>query len=372
MRRFRVIVSVCALLATAAAPAFAGPLDGLTDAQIAARFAPRLVLHADERYAPTSADELLALGATLVNRSGGLVQAAPLSATALPVGSSCSGGLPCAYALRLGCGLTASTPCPVPTGTPRLIYARVVRRHPAKGTAPGWLTRPDARMPYPGLEVVVQYWFYSLVDDWHSTQRSVAIPGAGTVRMPGIHQHHEGDWEAVTVGMSADRPLFVDWSAHCAGEWKPFAGSTLVADPGGGRTHPVSWVALGSHANLPTPVTARPRWWNCDPRVATFVHQRVQAVIGAVAVAALGSRLDDALGILDRPGSGTPQAFPLALVKRTSWPMTFPGIWGGRERMEVGPAGRALSWSPPTPTLQPLWRNPLATIFGDASRSRGR
>src|SRR5580765_7769996 len=202
MRRFRVILGVCALLATAAVPAFAGTLDGLTDAQIAVRFAPRLVLHADERYAPTSADELLALGAALVNRSGGLVQAAPLLPAALPVGSSCSGGLPCAYALRLGCGLTAGTPCPVPTGTPRLIYARVVRRHPANGTAPGWLTRPDPRMPYPGLEVVVQYWFYSLVDDWHSTQRSVAVPGAGTVRMPGIHQHHEGDWEAVTVGMS--------------------------------------------------------------------------------------------------------------------------------------------------------------------------
>ncbi len=60
MRRVRVIVGVCALLAACAAPpAFAGTLDSLTDAQIAARFAPRLVLHADERYAPTSADELL-------------------------------------------------------------------------------------------------------------------------------------------------------------------------------------------------------------------------------------------------------------------------------------------------------------------------
>ncbi len=65
--------------------------------------------------------------------------------------------------------------------------------------------------------------------------------------------------------MSADRPLFVDWSAHCAGEWRPFAGATLVADPGGERTHPVSWVALGSHANLPAPVTARPRWWKLRP-----------------------------------------------------------------------------------------------------------
>ena len=356
----------------AAAPAFAGTLDGLTDAQIAERFAPRLVLHADERYAPTSADELLALGATLVNRWAASCRRLPCRSAALPVGSSCSGGLPCAYALRFG--LRADCEQALSRARRRSPPDLRARRAPppGEGTAPGWLAQPDARMPYPGLEVVVQYWLYSLVDDWHSTQRSVAIPGAGTVRMPGIHQHHEGDWEAVTVGMSADRPLFVDWSAHCAGEWRPFAGATLVADPGGERTHPVSWVALGSHANLPTPVTARPRWWNCDPRVATFVHQRVQAVIGAVAVAALGSRLDDALGILDRAGSGTPQAFPLALVNRTTWPMTFPGIWGGRERMEVGPAGRALGWSPPTPTLQPLWRNPLTTIFGDASRSRGR
>ena len=79
------------------------------------------------------------------------------------------------------------------------------------------VTRPRARLPLaearrmracpiPGLEVVVQYWLYSLVDDWHSTPRSVSVPGAGTVRLPGINQHHEGDWEAVTVGMSADRP----------------------------------------------------------------------------------------------------------------------------------------------------------------------
>jgi hypothetical protein len=373
MLRMRVIAGICALLgAFAAQPAFAGTVDGLTDAQIAARFAPRLVLHADERYTPTSTDELLALGAALVDRAGVVVRPAPLSPGVLPTGSSCSGGLPCAFALRLGCGLSPATPCPAPAGTPRLIYARVVRRHPVRGTAPGWITVPDPRMPYPNLEVVVQYWMYFLVDDWHSTRRTLPVPGAGSVRMPGINQHHEGDWEAVTVGASADKPLFVDWSAHCAGEWRPFSGATRVADAGGERTHPVSWVALGSHANLPTPSTARPRWWNCDPRTATFVHQRAQAVIGPVAVAALGSRLDDALGILDRAGSGTAQVFPLALVNRTTWPMSFPGIWGGRERIEVGPVGRNLGYSPPTPTLQPLWRNPLTTIFGDASRSRGR
>ena len=50
MRRVRVIVGACALLAACAAPpALAGTLDSLTDAQIAARFAPRLVLHPEER-----------------------------------------------------------------------------------------------------------------------------------------------------------------------------------------------------------------------------------------------------------------------------------------------------------------------------------
>ena len=373
VRRLCVVLAACGLLAALGAPAaFGGTLDSLTDAQIAARFAPRLVLHPAEQYAPTSADELLALGATLVDRNGALVRAAPLTPAALPAGNSCSGGLPCAWALRLDCGLVASRPCPAPADAPRLIYARVVRRHPARGVPPGWLARPDVRMPYPGLEVVVQYWLYSLADDWRSTPRGITLPGGRKVQLPGIHQHHEGDWEAVTVGLSADIPLFVDWSAHCAGEWRPFAGATLVADAGGERTHPVSWVALGSHANLPAPVTARPRWWRCDPRVATFVHQRVDTLIGPVAATALGERLDDALGIYDRPGSGAPQTLPLALVNRITWPMTFPGIWGGRERVEVGPASRALGWSPPTPTLQRLWRDPLATIFGDAGRSRGR
>jgi hypothetical protein len=373
MRRLRVILSAWALVAACAVPpAPAGTLDGLTDAQIAARFAPRLVLHPAERYAPTSADELLALGAMLVGRDGSLVRPAPLTPSTLPVGSSCSGGLPCAYALRLDCGLVASKPCPAPADAPRLLYARVVRRHPAIGSAPGWFVQPDAHLPFPALEVVVQYWMYALVDDWRSTPRGVTLPGGRRIQLPGIHQHHEGDWEALTVGLSADKPLFVDWSAHCAGEWRPFAEASLVADAGGERTHPVTWIALGSHANLPAPLTSRPRWWRCDPRVATFVHQRVDAVIGPLAATALGSHLDDLLGILDRAGAGIPQPFPLTLVTRLTWPMTFPGIWGGRQRIDVGPTGRAIGWSPPTPTLQKLWRDPIATIFGDAGRSRGR
>ena len=372
MRRLRLTVCALALsLACGVQPALGGILDGLTDAQIAERFAPRLVLHANERYRPTSADELLALGAALVDRSGAIVHPPPLSPALLPTGSSCVGGLPCAYAVRLGCGLVAAKPCPAPAASPPLIYARVVRRHPPAGSAPSWFSSPAPSMPFPALEIIVQYWLYSLVDDWHSTPRSVTLPGGRRFTLPGVHQHHEGDWEAITVGMTADRPLFVDWSAHCAGQWRPFTAATLVGGAGAARTHPVSWVALGSHANLPAAVTERPRWWRCDPRVATFVHQRVERAIGPVATAAIGSHLDDALGIYDRAGAGLPQAYPIALVNRLVWPMSFPGIWGGREQVEVGPARRVLGWSPPTPSLQKLWRDPLATIFADAGRSRG-
>ena len=148
MRRLCVILGAWALLgAGVVQPAAAGTLNGLGDAQIAARFAPRLVLHPAERYAPTSADELLALGATLVGRDGSLLRPAPLSAAALPIGSSCAGGLPCAYALRLDCGLVASRPCPAPTDarpTPPSVPPRHLGRcpRPRSGSVPGRVCRP--------------------------------------------------------------------------------------------------------------------------------------------------------------------------------------------------------------------------------------
>ena len=139
--------------------------------------------------------------------------------------------------------------------------------------------------------------------------------------------------------MSADRPLFVDWSAHCAGEWRPFAGATLVADAGGERTHPVSWVALGSHANLPAAG---------DRATALVALRPARRDVRAPARRAPSSARRDAgasatawttrSASTTAPGAGAPQAFPLALVNRITWPMTFPGIWGGRERIEVGPA----------------------------------
>ena len=221
------------------------------------------------------------------------------------------------------------------------MYARVVRRHPARGQRSRLARRGRTRAcPIPGSRSSCSTGSTRSSTTGARRRAASRCPAGAGCTLPGIHQYHEGDWEAVTVGLSADRPLFVDWSAHCAGEWRPFAGATLVADAGGERTHPVSWIALGSHANLPAAVTARPRWWRCDPRVATFVHQRVEAhdrIRRDASPSATASTTRS--GSSTAPGSGAPQAFPLALVNRLTWPMTFPGIWGGRERIEVGPAG---------------------------------
>ena len=59
-------------------------------------------------------------------------------------------------------------------------------------------------------------------------------------------QAHEGDWEMVTVLVRNGRPVTVGYSQHCTGERRPWA----AVERWQGSTHPVVYVAAGSHANL--------------------------------------------------------------------------------------------------------------------------
>ena len=59
-----------------------------------------------------------------------------------------------------------------------------------------------------------------------------------------IWQAHEGDWEAVNVVLSEDeQPQFVGYSQHCLGQRRAWSSTPLLG------THPVVYVAAGSHAN---------------------------------------------------------------------------------------------------------------------------
>jgi hypothetical protein len=90
---------------------------------------------------------------------------------------------------------------------------------------------PDANAR---IQTVLQYWFFYYLDDWRNS-----------LTRPTLWQIHEGDWETALVALvTHDRPLAVAYSQHLGGVVRPWA-----AVPRRGGTHPLDYVALGSHAN---------------------------------------------------------------------------------------------------------------------------
>jgi hypothetical protein len=151
-----------------------------------------------------------------------------------------------------------------------------------------------ARRALGGEEVtrIVQYWLFYLYDCW------IADTPLGR-----LVQEHEADWEAITIGLSDDRPLFVAYSSHCGGEWLPWrdapveareprgpgssdwearplendvasgrwypneeaAGRELLRAMNHERTHPAVMVAEGSQAMYPAGHDRRaPNWVKCS------------------------------------------------------------------------------------------------------------
>ncbi len=107
-------------------------------------------------------------------------------------------------------------------------YGRVVRETDGEGNA--W--------------VFLQYHFFYAFNDWR-----LAANG---------FNHHEGDWEMVTVALKNDTPHSVLLSQHGAGDIEPWENMIKAQDKNGNDTmHPVIYVALGSHANYSKPDVIR-------------------------------------------------------------------------------------------------------------------
>ena len=159
-----------------------------SDAVLLARHAPVVVLHPDERSAPTNVEGFLA-DADLV---GGRYDLR---------GCSARDGL-----AALQCYDDADAPAaPV-------VYGAVFRA---------------------GGRIALQYWLFHAFDLW-----SPFVP-----QSPDYWKLHEGDWEAVTVLLDATgRPTEVGTSRHCGGARRAWA----KVEKRGAR--PVVYSALGSHA----------------------------------------------------------------------------------------------------------------------------
>jgi hypothetical protein len=91
---------------------------------------------------------------------------------------------------------------------------------------------------------ILQYHFFYAFNDWRLAANGI--------------NHHEGDWEMVAVYLKNDSPYAALLSQHGVGYIEKWKTTIKVADPTGNETtHPVIYVALGSHANYSKPGVVR-------------------------------------------------------------------------------------------------------------------
>jgi hypothetical protein len=91
---------------------------------------------------------------------------------------------------------------------------------------------------------ILQYHFFYAFNDWRLAANGM--------------NHHEGDWEMAAVYLKNDAPYAVLFSQHGAGNIEKWKNIRLAVDKqGNATTHPVVYVALGSHANYGRPEVIR-------------------------------------------------------------------------------------------------------------------
>jgi hypothetical protein len=352
---------------------------GWSDRSLALAFLPVLRFDKRARWTPAFTDDYVRR-ATLTD-----VRAPDRKPDPADLVAECDRGRadPC-RTLTIGCPRADrddGTPCSkertaAPERGPRQdggVYVRVARKGDIRGDEPDPFESFGPEKLRGRLTTLVQYWFFYDYDEW------VAPVLAGR-----LVQRHEGDWEAVTVGLAAEEPLFVGFSEHCGGIWQRWGdrlslarpATTEFADTVGFRTdlgyeeaaptagpgsweqaralptHPVVQVAVGSQANYPPLLSSRaPDWSTCQG-----VPRQAVALLSYVS------------NLRDRTGTDlTWLPSEIALVDRTTPPMTFAGTWGAKDSMQFvtthdDPDAKGHR-GPSTPTRQPLWQRPVFQIF---------
>jgi hypothetical protein len=306
-----IVVSVSAFVAVVAAGAASGRTSGISPAErhdLLQRFMPVLYFHADEAWAPVAVERFLRVAP--VER-----QTAPgtwTRTTALPTSTIGCASTPC-YRFNLPCALTAGARCyeraaptlsdwshptiygrvlAVPTGTPLPAGIRVAARY------------------------LVRYWLFYSFDDWRSRGE--------------LWQAHEGDWEHVSIALDADlKPIFAAYSQHCSGTVRAWSNVKRV------DTHPIDYVALGSHANYFEQTSSPTQFLRCVYKnVAKAERSKARRLVSAVQ-----SGITDRTGTAHKVEPGAQQQPSPQLVDLDSglplWGR-FQGRWSEGELLWVG------------------------------------
>lgn len=119
-------------------------------------------------------------------------------------------------------------------------YANIVISHPQPVYYGRVLRETDGES---NRWTILQYHFFYAFNDWRLAANGM--------------NHHEGDWEMIAVYLKNDAPYAVLFSQHGAGNIEKWDKVTIVVDSHGRRTHPLAYVALGSHANYCKPAVIR-------------------------------------------------------------------------------------------------------------------
>jgi len=304
-------------IASALAAAVAGTAnaDDLSPNELLARYQPITVLDRTEAFAPTSVDDFLA-DADLQQLEGGTYETVDMPAPGLPAqgdgwrldhrGCSPAGGL-----AAVACYAGAAS-------GPSVVYGRF---HVRAGM------------------IVLQYWYFYADNFW-----SLQYPPSNFA-----WQAHEGDWEVVTVVLDQEQnPVGAAYSQHCAGERRSW---TNVPKTG---THPMVYVATGSHANLFAP-GLHPIPLGCYPAQIRAILQQ-NGVTPFDFLLQPGRVLGPETTVIEQIHENAPR-----------W-LRFPGTWGEAQYINIpapiGPGVIPFGTSPEGPQSHDVWIDPLGTIAG--------
>lgn len=304
------VTLLMAVLGVLAAGSASGGTRTLTPTErhdLLQKFMPILYFHASEVWSPVAVERFLRLVKVERQVTHGTWAR---TTTPLPTGTTGCTFTPC-YRFNLPCALSSGARCyersaPALTDWRRpTIYGRVLEV-PAETTMPAGITGT--------ARYLVRYWLFYSFDDWRSTGDR-------------LWQAHEGDWENVSVALDSDlKPVFAAYSQHCSGTVRAWSRVKRV------ETHPVDYVALGSHANYFEQTSSPTQFLRCVYKnVARAERSKARRLVAAVQ-----------RGITDRTGTARmlhPSGQQVQLVDLDAplppW-ARFPGRWSEGELLWLG------------------------------------
>jgi hypothetical protein len=318
-KRHLILIAACLALLASAGAAQAG-----TNARLLAKFQPVTHFDSQERFRPTGIETFVAdskLERCDANGNCELVDASPAAdGSTLPAEGA-------------GWRLNQRDCVPYVSLGGLGCYVASWSAHDAPQVVYGHVARLDNR-------IVLQYWYFYYDNLYSYTHTPSDF----------IWQSHEGDWEVVNVVLrtSDKSPLYVGYSEHCLGERRTWSDVSRWQE-----THPIVYVAAGSHANYLAPgahlIDAR-----ClPPGTAALLQQNGLPLPVDYA---------DGAGPVSGPRAFGAEATSVSTINGyPSW-LEFPGSWGEDEWL-LSPLGLTrLGTSPAGPAQHDVWAYPLATL----------